>query len=206
MQLEKYDFFPVPVFITKYSKAEELRELLVPKLKSVAGNDNDPERYASTGYTNYHGNDNVLDWKECEELKDFIGQNVANAHTTIGLDGVVAIENSWFSINRKHSYHEKHNHLPSTWSGVYYVQANEKDSGLSFVNPNLGSNWPFIGKKQMNDFTASMKTVQVETGFLWLFPSYLEHKVDEQLVEQERITIAFNFKGVYAEETKEVLV
>ena len=77
--------------------------------------------------------------------------------------------------------------------GVYYVQCDEEDSGLTFVNKNLDSNWPYSSRSEPNEYNSSVNTFQPQTGTLILFPSYLNHKVEQQTTENERVTIAFNF-------------
>ena len=53
----------------------------------------------------------------------------------LGIEADLTFVGSWFSINRKHTYHEMHNHIPATWSGVYYVQAKEDDAPITFYDP-----------------------------------------------------------------------
>ena len=192
MSFEIYNIFPAPVVMGQYENHASIKEVLLPKFYEYEKS-TPCENYWHGGYTSYGSDEQVLFWDECEDLTNFIGNSVANFHSHIGLIGNVALQNSWFSINRQYALHEKHNHLPSTWSGVYYVQCDEEDSGLTFVNKNLDSNWPYSSRSEPNEYNSSVNTFQPQTGTLILFPSYLNHKVEQQTTENERVTIAFNF-------------
>lgn len=191
-----HNLFPVPIFTGKFSDAENLKDILVPKFKEYEKNHTMQTKYSNNGYTSYGSTENILYWEECRDLVNEIGQTVANLHNHVGLPGQVYLEDSWFNINRKDSYHETHNHLPSIWSGCYYVQCNsETDAGITFLNSNFDSNWPFIRKEFFTDYTNSSSTFFNETGTFLIFPSYLKHRVEQQVCDSERVTISFNFRS-----------
>ena len=194
MNKQRIDIFNVPIFVSEYEKGKELQKNCIDLLQSIEKEDTEKDDYCQTGYTSYGKQDQILYEEPFKDLLNYIGNNVAEVHGAMQLTGNVKLQNSWFSINRKHSYHEKHNHLPSTWSGVYYVQADENDAPIQFINQNLNSHWPFTKPLEANPFNSQMSGFGVKTGLLFIFPSYLEHKVEEQKVDQERITISFNFE------------
>jgi uncharacterized protein (TIGR02466 family) len=198
VSFEVYNMFPAPVATGVYSNNDAVKETLIPKFKEYEQNVK-CENYWHGGYTSYGTDEGVLYWDECKDLIDFIGSNVANFHSFCGLKGNVGLQNSWFSINRRHALHEKHNHLPSTWSGVYYIQCDEEDSGITFVNKHLDSNWPYCERTEPTEYNSGVSTIQPQSGSLVIFPSYLDHKVEQQTTDNERITIAFNF-GVINEQ------
>lgn len=192
MSFNIYNLFPAPVIMGQYEDAKTTNEKLIPKLKEYEQKV-ECDNYWHGGYTSFGTDEGVLYWDECKELLEFIGTSVANFHGHCGLVGNVALQNSWFSINRKYALHEKHNHLPSTWSGVYYAQCSDNDPGITFVNKHHDSNWPFCNRSEPNEMNSAVNTLQPETGTLIIFPSYMDHKVEQQTTESERITIAFNF-------------
>lgn len=194
MDFQRQDIFPVPMFRAVYPKAQELKSTIVPTFLDIEKNDKEPTQYTANGYTNFDKNQQTLEMPELEDLRNFIGTTVQRANQFAGLKGGVYFTGSWFSINRQHSYHERHNHLPDVWSGVYYVQADHLDSGLSFTNSNTLSNWPGVPVERTTDYNSPVVTCGVETGVLYIFPSYLWHSVDQQKIDQERITIAFNMR------------
>ena len=130
IELDRMDLFPVPVFGGEFGGAEELRKALLPELKAIESNDTNPRGYSANGYTNYNPTINIIDNPMLVDLREFIVESVIQANNTIGLKNNVIFSGSWFSINRLYSTHMPHNHIPSTWSGVYYVQATEEDAHL----------------------------------------------------------------------------
>jgi uncharacterized protein (TIGR02466 family) len=99
----------------------------------------------------------------------------------------------WFAINRQNSYHETHTHSPAIWSGVYYVQADDKDASLNLYSPTTSDNhWANNIVNEFNDFTTNQAVFTPETGMLNVFPGYLRHSVAQQTVDQDRIAISFN--------------
>ena len=191
-----HNAFPVPIVSSYYNNSENLRKVLAPKFKEYEVNNPGNNQYSPYGYTSYYNSDNILLWEECEDLLDIIRNEVTLLHHKTGLAGSVYLENSWFSINRQNSYHDPHCHIPSIWSGCYYVQSNlDQDAKISLLNNNHYSNWPFVQKSVATEYNSNSLTFSVQTGTLLIFPSYLLHKVDQQLSSNERITIAFNFNS-----------
>ena len=181
---------------TTFDLAEVLRKEMVPFFKDIEVTDTRSQdgKYPSGSYTSFFNNEDIIGLPQLDILRNFIKETVQDMHQSVGLAGELKFTNSWFSINRKHSYHETHNHCPDIWSGVYYLQADPNDATISFINNNLvNSGWPYAAFKVTNtDHVTSQVNCPVSTGLLLVFPSYLQHKVNQQEVDSERITIAFN--------------
>ena len=190
--IESQYIFPTQVFRSQYDSAQELARVVVPTLLDQEKNDKKPLKYTANGYTDY-GRENLLERPVFKELKDFIDDVVVRCHKQTGLQNEPSLRSSWFSINRKYTYHEEHNHLPDTWSGVYYIQADQDHPGLTLVNPNMKSNWPRVNVSELNEANSPNVTCAAMTGSLIIFPSHLHHKVEQQMVDKERIMVAFNY-------------
>ena len=189
--------FPVPIFSFRFDDAMNFQKQIMPIFYDIERKDNNPFDYCDTGYTSYPKIDQILNMPECNKLRNFIGYSTLQSHEHIGLTENIFISSSWFSINRKHSYHTKHNHLPWVWSGVYYVQCDPlEDAEICFYNKNLESNWPYTKTDSKHDLKTSCSQAwkfKGETGLLYIFPSYIEHEVLEQRTDNERVSISFNF-------------
>lgn len=186
--------FTIPVFALKYSKCQELKSNTIEHFKLLEEKDQNRYPY-DYGYTSYASTSNILSTEQLCPLEKFISVAVQEVHEKLNLplSGPLRLINSWVSINRKHCTHERHNHLPSTWSGVYYVQADNNDGNITFFNEHMKSNWPYCSTDLNNPLTRPIFTVQPETGLLLIFPSYLEHQVHENKTDNERISISFNY-------------
>ena len=190
--IESQFIFPTQVFRAQFDSAQELAKAVVPVLLEQEKNDRTPLKYTANGYTDY-GRENLLERPVFKELKDFIDDVVVRCHKQTGLQNEPSLRSSWFSINRKYTYHEEHNHLPDTWSGVYYIQADQDHPGLTLVNPNMKANWPRVNVSELNETNSPNVTCAAMTGSLIIFPSHLHHKVEQQMVDKERIMVAFNY-------------
>lgn len=114
----------------------------------------------------------------------------------------LVMDNLWFNINSKYSYNRSHIHAKSFFSGVYYVKVPENSGNLNFRNP---SNLQRLFVNEINDclneinnFTAQNWVIQPKNNMLVLFPSWLEHDVDQNLSDDDRISIAFNTRILFS--------
>lgn len=98
----------------------------------------------------------------------------------------------WANINRKGHSNIAHIHPMSTWSGTYYVQADDKieinKSGLfEAINPNTSHLMSFFP-----GLLPGEHLIQPKTGMLNLFPSYMRHGVRTFQGIEPRICVAIN--------------
>lgn len=193
--IQVFDIFKVPLarsdFYIDADQKQKILDLFYNIEKDHPLNDNS---YPEGSYTSFDTIPKIFDFDELASIRNHVLQSAQELHTSINLDGELELKASWFSINRKHSYHGIHHHCPDIWSGVYYLQADHNDATISFMNTNLmNTNWPYrAGKLRLNDYTSSEKICKVSSGMTLLFPSYINHHISQQTTDKERITIAFN--------------
>jgi uncharacterized protein (TIGR02466 family) len=109
-------------------------------------------------------------------------------------DYVPYLNNLWININKTSCFNRPHIHLDSVLSGTYYVDCSDDSGQLVFLHPSLGQRI-LIDQNSVNSFTeysSSIMSVPPEVGKLVIFPSWLEHYVEPNISEKERISIAFN--------------
>ena len=89
-----------------------------------------------------------------------------------------------------------HNHIPATWSGVYYVQADNYCGNLTLIAPHQLYDFavPYRYIKQPNAWNSTRFSIKPEPGKLVCFPSYLLHSADINHSNRDRISIAFQHK------------
>ena len=98
----------------------------------------------------------------------------------------------WANIGDKYSYNIAHNHPGCDISGVYYVKVPEGDCGNILFNDPRHS-WVY-GNRFFVDRYACGETAPrfpVE-GNMYLFPSCLDHSVEPNNTDEDRISISFN--------------
>ena len=195
IKIDRLDLFPVPIIGAHYDHAESLAQTLIPIFKKIEEEDKTPAPYSANGYTNYNPGTQVIERIECNDIREWIGQVGMEGNKILGIEADLTFVGSWFSINRKYTYHEMHNHIPATWSGVYYVQADEDDAPITFYDTNKQTNWPWAGYKEANAYNTPSYSVTPKTGRLLIFPAHLVHGVSQQKKDSERITISFNLQA-----------
>jgi uncharacterized protein (TIGR02466 family) len=104
------------------------------------------------------------------------------------------LNNLWININQKSSFNRPHIHPDCLLAGVYYIDCNETQGKIVFRNPSMVQQC-IIDEDSISKFTefnSSSWSATPETGKLMIFPSWLEHYVEPNITDQERISIAFN--------------
>ena len=95
----------------------------------------------------------------------------------------IKITTSWFTATEPNTTPTLHRHKNSWYSGVYYFQ--DSYSGILFKNPierdidtygETTTNWRLIPEKNQ----------------LIIFPSYLHHKIEKNISDTVRHSLAFN--------------
>jgi uncharacterized protein (TIGR02466 family) len=110
----------------------------------------------------------------------------------------LSTDRMWVNINEKNHYNEWHNHTFSTLSGTYYIKHdNSPEHGnIIFKNSNalymIASHWPPEIMELPNEVTSEYVEFVPKSNTLFIFPSWLEHKVEMNLKDESRISLAFN--------------
>jgi len=106
----------------------------------------------------------------------------------------VYLNNLWININPKASFNRPHLHPFATFSGVYYVRCNSTSGDLVFKHPSVAQQYSLKEEtvNEYNDLNASTWAIIPEESKLIIFPSWLEHYVEPNTNDEDRISIAFN--------------
>jgi len=100
------------------------------------------------------------------------------------------LSHSWFNITGRGQSQEWHAHSDSFISGCYYYQSNGEDGRFMIRNP--------VNFTQKGFFPAGKQCFEKvyytpKPGMLILFPGWLDHRVEVNNTDDERISIAFNW-------------
>jgi uncharacterized protein (TIGR02466 family) len=99
----------------------------------------------------------------------------------------------WMNVNEYGHFNWCHTHPESALSGVYYVKTPNNCGNIEFQNPSMDL-MTSMKVKKYNAFNSSSIVVPSEEGTMYIFPSWLPHKVHPNLSNEERISISFNLK------------
>lgn len=106
------------------------------------------------------------------------------------IDSKLILKNIWANVNRKNNFNYPHFHPQSLFSAVYYVMANEDSGNLVIKRPDIQEH--YIDNAD-TEYTQKHFNVVPKTGRLIIFPSYLNHFVEQNLSNTPRISLAMNF-------------
>ncbi len=100
------------------------------------------------------------------------------------------VTQSWINYSNKNEYHQEHCHSNSLVSGVLYINAQEKNDSIHFLNNPYNLLSPNV--KNSNAWNCKVFTLPVKTGKLVMFPSSITHRVLAHEQDYIRISLAFN--------------
>jgi len=103
----------------------------------------------------------------------------------------------WYNINYPNSYNIAHNHIGSMLSGVFYIKVPKNSGNIYFMRSEQESNElsRYIDPNNTTHYTHCRYWLEAFEGKLILFPSYLSHYVEQNLSDDERISLSFNLMG-----------
>jgi uncharacterized protein (TIGR02466 family) len=108
------------------------------------------------------------------------------------------LQNCWFNINYKNNYNRQHVHPGSFLSGVLYMKVPKNSGNIVFLDHSFNirtsyeENFRIQNELPLNNvFSKEWKYTPTE-NLLLIFPSWLEHYVEPNMSDEERISIAFN--------------
>ena len=186
-------FFSTPVWINEINNSENINTEL--KNYIYKEKEKNPEGAKKSNVNGWHSDE--FDLKN-ENLKNFISEiskNIESAIKDMNWDletQIAKITSMWSIINNKDAFNEKHHHGNSALSAAYYVKAEQNAGNIVFYDPRQANVFHHPTSKQVNGVNAQVQSVTPKAGTLVLFPSYLEHKVNPNLSNDERIVISFN--------------
>ena len=185
IEVRTYTPFCVPIIVThltdkftvsslqKYAK--KIRKTESRKISNIGGFQSDFLPHEEDPLLNFFNHIQVI-------LKSFVTIHGLKDNCAVTPDGV------WMNINKQNDFNRQHSHDGGADScdfcGIYYIQANDKQGSVQFINPNNYTRVvPMLNKKaqvQSNHFNQHTFDITPHTGRLILFPNNVEHMVFSQ--------------------------
>jgi uncharacterized protein (TIGR02466 family) len=100
----------------------------------------------------------------------------------------------WVNVMPRHAVHALHLHPLSTISGTYYVKTPPGCSRIRFEDPRLDRMMAAPPRKgHARPANQQQVSYDVKAGHLVLFESWLRHEVRPSTVDDERVSVSFNY-------------
>lgn len=165
--------------------------------KNIISDDNSRVR---SNYGGYQTNDLELN-DDISFLFNEIENHLHKTAQNIGFKRKLKLYNFWLNVNNHKDYNAPHRHPKSTMSGVFYIKVPKNSGRIKFINPNgalVESYLDYFNFETGKDYSptsllASEWNITPEKNDLILFPPWLEHLVEPNNSNEERVSISFNY-------------
>tara|TARA_Y100000389_G_scaffold185061_1_gene204071 strand:- start:850 stop:1467 length:618 start_codon:yes stop_codon:yes gene_type:complete len=196
-QFKAHNLWPIPVYESEAPvKSEWLDYILNTEYERmhIGNGDISKDRYILNNLPELK---NVLE-NHCN--------NFVRKYLNVSENAKFYLQNSWSVKHNPGDIAQIHSHGSSLLSGVYYLKTNEGSGNLVFHKNPIYTNTFHQSIRfeydENNNLNTGQYAMNVEDGKVILFPSHLEHSVDENKSNEERYSLAFNFyvRGTFGKE------
>ena len=148
--------------------------------------------------TNYKGWHSTTDMHIKPEYSQLVTELISmqkDIYDNEHIDRHARLGNMWANINPSGGMNMPHIHPNALFSGVYYVKSNPKSGRLKIYVPRPGANFIMPTRKPGNPGRDLWREANIEPieGRIIMFPSWLWHSVEENMSDDIRISVSFNF-------------
>lgn len=98
----------------------------------------------------------------------------------------------WANVLAKGAAHKAHSHPNNFLSGVYYLRTQPGADTITFHDPRSQTGIIRPPVVELTGENTDQVVVRVQNGTLLIFPAYLQHSVDANVSEEERVSVSFN--------------
>ena len=188
-------FFPTPVWTLQLDNYHSINEQMYKFIKITQSKDQ--QGISKSNIKGWHSKDFNMQQNEPKDFIKFILPAIEQVITDMNWERQkqsININNMWAIINTGGSSNAQHQHGNSNISGAYYVRAPKNSGDIVFYDPRPAPVYFHPNAKSPNLLNAQVNSVSPKEGVLVLFPSYLDHSVNKNLSNEERIVISFNIR------------
>jgi len=157
----------------------------------------DPEGVQNTNIKGWQSRNNLQSLPQFEEINRRILQVCQRiAESQHYRPNMVLDHQAWVNISPPGASNQIHYHANCHFSGVYYISLKAPECGsIFFRDPRVASRMFTAPVSTLNAFTAEEERMRPEEGRMYIFPGWLEHGVEINESDQDRISISFNVRA-----------
>tara|TARA_R110000824_G_scaffold33593_2_gene107623 strand:+ start:1308 stop:1883 length:576 start_codon:yes stop_codon:yes gene_type:complete len=160
---------------------------LIEKKYNLGGNN----WYDSNKIYNTCGTYNLYNNKKFKNILLWIETCVKEYCDRLQIYSNIYEKNAWLNIYKKHQGQEYHDHHVYDISAIFFLKGSINSAKVLFTDFNEKSKLPV---KNFIDVNSTVWKVSFTEGTLIVFRSDLIHSVEQHMVDEDRISIALNFK------------
>ena len=192
LEIIPQSIFPSVVWSTLFDDRESLNIKLLEQARAMQASN--PAGVANT---------NVKGWQSpgiLQTLTEFevINRRILQVCQSIGDSqnfsrDVIYQHQAWINISPPGASNKIHYHANCHFSGVYYISLKAPECGsIFFRDPRVASRMLSYPADKPTQFTTDEMSMRPEEGRMYVFPGWLEHGVEVNQSDQDRVSISFN--------------
>ena len=187
------NIFPVPIHIFDVNGFSEIQDELIDFVYKMR--EKDPVGHTISNRRGWQSSCFSID-NEDDVLKKFLTNCLAEFPPI--KKSVRLFVSAWVNINPPEAFNMKHNHPTSDLSGVLWIKSQKDCGNIIFESPRS-----FATHQEIDSYTEDFKknnnyfhsfSFNPVAGRLLVFPSHLEHHVDFNESQEDRISVSFNIR------------
>ena len=191
MQLK--NLFPVCIGESVNPSHNIIEKQLINECINLKNNINKGGDNWESNVFNSCGSYNLTNNEKFNDLNKWIFDKVIKYAFNIGYkNNNIKCTSSWFNIYNKHDYQEIHEHYPNDISAVYYLKSLENSGSIVFYTHEPKSTKDSFNID--NEYTWGKYIMNPKSGTLLVFKSNLKHGVQQIKTDNQKISLAYNFK------------
>ena len=191
--IEASDAIPMfPTLVWKVQLTAEMHEMVDAKILAALAKIRRGVPQLAPGH-GWQSDQTLHELEAFRDLVSCINNTVKNVlrFLKVGYDAF-EITGCWANVLAKGAAHKAHSHPNNFLSGVYYVRTHPGTDTINFHDPRNQTGIIRPPVVELTGENTDQVVVRVKNGTLLIFPSYLQHSVDANTGDEERISISFN--------------
>ena len=185
--------FPVPVHQFDVNGFSEIQDELIDYAYDLKKRE--PEGVSISNYGGWQSPDFIVN-NENDVLQSFLSKCLGKFPTI--KESIKLFVSAWININPPEAFNLKHNHPTSDLSGVLWIKAPQDCGNIHFDSPRSFAAHQEIDSyvedfKKNNNYFHSFSFDPV-AGRMLVFPSHLDHHVEYNKSQEDRISVSFNIR------------
>ena len=187
MEIEKHQLFATEIYTTNFEAPEDVNKVILEQF------DASTEYQTVSHHNNIRYENTYVPLQHVPAVQAILTSAIAVTSVFTKQQFRIDEKNWWFNVMNGGDITDPHGHSPGPiWSGIYYVKVPAGSGKLCFTYNRMHIKEPTFYKYIGHNFQ-DVEVIPAE-GMMVIFPSWLDHRVDMQQTNEERISIAFNMR------------
>ena len=190
-------FFSTPVWVNKIDNYKQTNEEMFDYIKKLQLEDE--KGIVKSNIKGWHSKDFDMNDDNPKNFIKLISTQIQKVFNDMDWDiqkQKIKIPSMWAIVNKGGAANARHHHGNSDISAAYYVRAPINSGDIVFYDPRPAPVFSHPKANNPNSLNAMVNSINPVEGLLVLFPSYLDHSVNANMSDEERIVISFNINLV----------